>query len=110
MVEDSNRISELIKRDLEKKSGKTAEKQEITFQEYLGLLEDNPEIAQSSRRRMYGMILDEGVVELTAAEREFFGVKKGFNFFEKQLKGVTSQISEIMEFFKAGFFIFSDKV
>ncbi len=97
-----DRIRALIEKDKKRKSGKPAEKQEITLREYLGLLQENPSIAQSSHSRIYSMIVDEGHEELSLVDQEFFGVEKGFIFFSKYLKGVYSQISEIMEYLKAG--------
>lgn len=100
--EKIDKIQELIALDQEKKKNKTVEKEKITLKEYLKLLEENPQIAQFSHSRIYTMITGEGVEETGNTDKEFFGVKKEYKFFEKHLKGVKSQISEIMEFFKAG--------
>lgn len=95
-------IQELIKRDSENKKAKAPEKENLTLRQYLELVQKDPRIAQSSHARIFSMILAEGETELARGDAEFFGIKKGYPFFEKHLKGVHSSISEIMEFFKAG--------
>ncbi|HBM45965.1 MAG: Serine protein kinase [Parcubacteria group bacterium GW2011_GWF2_38_76] len=97
----ANIIDDLIKKDQERKLERK-ENKVITFEEYLGLLKESPKIAQFSAQRIFSMILGRGEKELSPVDREFFGVKKGYPFFEQHLKGVTSSVSEVMEFFLAG--------
>lgn len=96
-----SKIDELIKLDEKKKKEKAGESK-LTLREYLLLVQEKPEIAQFAHSRLYSMIMSEGTNEVGLADREFFDVDKEFNFFEKHLFGVKSQIAEIMEVFKAG--------
>jgi serine protein kinase len=99
--ERNDKIDELIKLDQKRKKSKV-QKDKLTLREYLALLQDRPEIAQFSHSRLYTMIMSEGFKNVSESDAEFFDVKREFNFFEKHLKGVKSQFSEIMEVFKAG--------
>lgn len=97
----SNLIADLIARDVEKKKEKK-DRLEMTFEEYLERVEQNPDIAQFSKARIFSMVLGRGVHEMSEADIDFYGTANEWPFFSEHLKGVNGAIASIMEYFKAG--------
>lgn len=64
-------------------------KWEGTFAEYLALLKERPEIAQSAHSRVYNMIKSAGVTEEDG--------KKHYHFFDKEIFGLEDAIERLVE-------------
>ncbi len=64
-------------------------KWEGTFREYLEIVKERPEVAQTAHARVYSMIKDAGAVEENG--------KKRFNFFEKDIFGLEEAIERLVE-------------
>lgn len=62
---------------------------EGTFAEYLELLKEHPEYAQSAHSRVYNMIKDAGVEEQDG--------KKQYHFFDQQIYGLEGPIERLVE-------------
>lgn len=62
---------------------------EGTFAEYLEILQEHPEVAQSAHSRVYNMIKDAGIGEQNG--------KKVFNFFNKQIFGLEDSVERLVE-------------
>ncbi len=99
MAEDFQKI---IKADREKR------KKEVwrgTMLEYLELVRENPDIAKLSHKRLYDMILDQGVEEIALEDdpklqRLYKKDKiKEYKFFSEDFYGMNQTISEIVRYF-----------
>ncbi|SES42621.1 PrkA family serine protein kinase [Salipaludibacillus aurantiacus] len=64
-------------------------KWEGTFADYLEILRDRPEVAQTAHSRIYNMIKDAGVVEEDG--------KKRYLFFEDQIFGLEEAVERLVE-------------
>ncbi|MFD1738332.1 PrkA family serine protein kinase [Bacillus salitolerans] len=64
-------------------------KWEGTFAEYLELLRERPEVAQSAHSRVYNMIKNAGIDEVDG--------KKKFRFFSKQMFGLEESLERLVE-------------
>ncbi|MBU9720850.1 MULTISPECIES: PrkA family serine protein kinase [Bacillaceae] len=64
-------------------------KWEGTFAEYLDILRERPEVAQTAHSRVYNMIKDAGVVEKDG--------KKHYKFFENEIYGLEDSIERLVE-------------
>ncbi|WP_216830769.1 PrkA family serine protein kinase [Alkalihalobacterium elongatum] len=60
-----------------------------TFAEYLQIIKENPQVAQTAHSRVYNMIKDAGVEEENG--------KKKYNFFSDQIYGVEESIEKLVE-------------
>ncbi|WP_078552444.1 PrkA family serine protein kinase [Bacillus alkalicellulosilyticus] len=60
-----------------------------TFAEYLELVKENPQIAQTAHSRVYNMIKDAGVEEVDG--------KKQYSFFSDQMFGVEESLEKLVE-------------
>ena len=91
----------LIKRHSEDRKQKQSNKQEVTFQEYLKLLEKDPLIAQNSSSRILEMILDYGAEAVPESEK-FSGVKTNYKLFGQSLYGLAKPIENVIEHLQVG--------
>ncbi|WP_270182390.1 PrkA family serine protein kinase [Alkalihalobacillus sp. CinArs1] len=64
-------------------------KWEGTFGEYLEIIKERPEVAQSAHSRVYNMIKDAGINEVDG--------KKSYNFFAEELYGLEEAIERLVE-------------
>lgn len=64
-------------------------KWEGTFADYLEILRERPEVAQTAHARIYNMIKDAGVEEK--------GGKKRYRFFEDQIFGLEDSLERLVE-------------
>ncbi|MCA0989238.1 PrkA family serine protein kinase [Guptibacillus algicola] len=64
-------------------------KWEGTFGEYLEIIRERPEVAQSAHSRVYNMIKDAGINEIDG--------KKSYNFFAEELYGLEEAIERLVE-------------
>ncbi|NGP43870.1 PrkA family serine protein kinase [Bacillaceae bacterium SIJ1] len=62
---------------------------EGTFAEYLEIVKERPEVAQSAHSRIYHMIKDAGITEKDG--------KKVYHFFEDQLFGIEDSLERLVE-------------
>lgn len=62
---------------------------EGTFKEYLEIVKQQPEVAQTSHSRVYNMIKDAGVTEENG--------KKSYNFFAKEIFGLEEAMEKLVE-------------
>ncbi|MGP4082336.1 PrkA family serine protein kinase [Pseudalkalibacillus sp. R45] len=62
---------------------------EGTFAEYLEILRERPEVAQSAHSRVYNMIKSHGIEEVNG--------KKRFNFFSNQIFGLEDAVERLVE-------------
>ncbi|WP_377891500.1 PrkA family serine protein kinase [Alkalihalobacillus sp. R86527] len=64
-------------------------KWEGTFGEYLEIIRERPEVAQSAHSRVYNMIKDAGIHDVDG--------KKSYNFFAEELYGLEEAIERLVE-------------
>src|SRR5690625_1555813 len=64
-------------------------KWEGTFKEYLEIVKERPEVAQTAHSRVYHMIKSFGVKEK--------GDKKVYNFFENEIFGLEDALERLVE-------------
>ncbi|SDN32446.1 putative serine protein kinase, PrkA [Psychrobacillus sp. OK028] len=64
-------------------------KWEGTFREFLAIVKERPEVAQTAHARVYSMIKNAGLTELEN--------KKQFNFFEKEIFGLEEALERLVE-------------
>ncbi len=64
-------------------------KWEGTFKEFLAIVKERPEVAQTAHARVYSMIKNAGVTELDN--------KKEFNFFGNEIFGVEDSLERLVE-------------
>ncbi|WP_408009450.1 PrkA family serine protein kinase [Pseudalkalibacillus sp. A8] len=62
---------------------------EGTFAEYLEILRERPEVAQSAHSRVYNMIKSHGIKEMNG--------KKRYNFFSNQIFGLEDAVERLVE-------------
>ncbi|MCF6410981.1 PrkA family serine protein kinase [Pseudalkalibacillus salsuginis] len=62
---------------------------EGTFAEYLEILRERPEVAQSAHSRVYNMIKSHGIEEVNG--------KKRYNFFSNQIFGLEDAVERLVE-------------
>ncbi len=100
----SNEISDLIKKD---RSERKHQHFEGTFLEYLGIVKENPEIAQLAHQRLYHLITKPGVEVIKTEEnprlRRIHGnaVLKKFRFFENDFFGIDLTLMKLVRYFHA---------
>jgi len=100
---DSSEILKLVRDSLDK--GKYEEQHwEGSFEEYLGVLEENPFVCRTAHQRLYDMILSYGLSEVERFNRKH--VK--YNFFddpidegEDALFGLEEPLARLVNIFKA---------
>lgn len=91
----------IIKKDTEDKREKQKGHVEISFREYLSLLQGDPSIAQNSPSRIWEIIQDAGIVPISE-EDQWLGVQDGYELFRKELYGVDKAINHFVEHVKVG--------
>ncbi|TLS38000.1 PrkA family serine protein kinase [Pseudalkalibacillus caeni] len=64
-------------------------KWEGTFADYLEILKERPEVAQSAHSRVYNMVKDAGIEQVNG--------KKEYKFFSRQLFGLEDAIEKLVE-------------
>lgn len=64
-------------------------KWEGTFSEYLDIIRERPEVAQSAHSRVYNMIRDAGIDEIDG--------KRSYSFFSEELYGLEEAIERLVE-------------
>ncbi len=64
-------------------------KWEGTFSEYLDIIRERPEVAQSAHSRVYNMIRDAGIDEVDG--------KRSYSFFSEELYGLEEAIERLVE-------------
>ncbi|WP_226659421.1 PrkA family serine protein kinase [Pseudalkalibacillus hwajinpoensis] len=64
-------------------------KWEGTFSEYLDIIRERPEVAQSAHSRVYNMIKDAGIEEVDG--------KRSYSFFSEELYGLEEAIERLVE-------------
>ena len=94
-------INGMIKRHSEGRQQKQKNKQEVVFQEYLKLLEEDPLIAQNSPSRILEMILDYGT-EVVPESEKVSGAKTNYKLFSQSLYGLAKPIENVIEHLQVG--------
>jgi serine protein kinase len=74
-----------------------------TCLDYLGMVKENPRIAQQAPGRIYNMVMQQGV-DPVAEEPKLPGYEDivRYNFFKDELFGLEEPLHDLMKFFKAG--------
>ena len=90
--------------DIIKKSKEAHDEQKssITLKEYLGIVRDDPKIAQSSPARLWEMFEIAGREELSDRDKEILQSGFRYNLICDELFGVERAVEEIADYFKAG--------
>ena len=99
--ENKDQLNGVIEQDAERKREKKKLHKEITFREYLGLVAKDPAIAQLSAARLWEIIKNAGVVQLSE-EEQWMGVATGYELFRNELYGVDKPVAEAVEHIKVG--------
>ena len=99
--EHKDHLNGIIKQDAEEKREKQKNRQEITFRQYLGLLQKDPLIAQNSPSRLWEVIRDAGVIQIPEEER-WLNTDVGYELFRKELYGSDKPISMLVDHIKIG--------
>lgn len=93
---------EFIQSDREKRN---KEKFEGTFLDYLEIVKNNPDIAKLAHKRIYDLIMDEGVEVLKPEEnpriKKIYGNEKikKYNFYKDDFFGIDKVIMKLMNYF-----------
>lgn len=99
---DKLNLDAIFAEDAERKKAKKGQHQNITLRDYIGLLEEDPLIAQNSPSRLLEICLaNDGVEDIPEGER-WLGIDKKYKIFSQKLYGVEKPAHEIITFFRAG--------
>lgn len=94
-------LDALIQEDTERKQKKVKTRSEITFREYLGLLGEDPQIAQNASSRHLENIRAKGVEPIPEHE-QWLGAKYDYKLFSETLYGVDHVTGKIVDYIEAG--------
>ncbi len=103
---DKINLNVVIQKDSERKRRRHAEQRQLTFRDYLKLLEDDPLIAQNSPSRLLEMILNQGTEQIPENER--WSTDNGdvidirYKCFSPHLFSLDKPIFQIVKYLKAG--------
>ena len=95
-------FKEFIKND---RDSRNKQKFEGTFLDYLELVKNNPDITKLSHKRIYDLIMEQGVNVLKPEEntkiKKIYGNEKikKYNFFKEDFYGIDKVIMKIMNYF-----------
>ncbi|MDO8515624.1 MAG: hypothetical protein Q7S28_00035 [bacterium] len=95
----------IIEKDAERKRQRHGDYREITFGEYLKLVEADPLLAQNSPSRLLEVILGGGTEEISLREQGFVGSKDAptrYKLFSNRLFGVDRSVYQVVKYFEAG--------
>ncbi len=92
-------IEELIRKEKEVKKKK---KKILTLEEYLDIVRENPEVAQSSPARIWQIFKEAGRERISEQEKRILQADYRYNLISRELFGVERAVEEIAEYFKAG--------
>ena len=98
-----NNYLEIIK---EQRAQKKSEKFEGTFLEYLSLIEENPEIADHSHKRLYDAITNHGMGVMEDSDPRKHKLFDGdnvrtYDYFQEEFFGMEGVIAKIMRFMRS---------
>lgn len=99
-------LNDVIRKDAELKRSKKADEKQLTFREYLGLLKEDPLIAQNSPARLLETVLGYGMTDIPPEER--WSIDDGepvavrYNLFAERLFGVDKPNFQVVKYLKAG--------
>lgn len=94
-------IEKIIQRDAEIKLQKSRDRREITFKEYLAIVEQDPKLAQNASARLLEMILSAGVEDIPQHER-WLGADKKYKLFSGKLFGLERPINQVVNYLRTG--------
>ncbi|MEK7596309.1 MAG: hypothetical protein AAB564_02055 [Patescibacteria group bacterium] len=94
-------VNGIINEDAGKKRLKQQERKEITFKEYLAMLESDPLIAQNSPSRLLEIIESAGIKEIALFD-QWSGVEKHYKLFVEKLFGLERPAFQVVSYLKAG--------
>ncbi len=80
---------DILRRIEEHREEENRLKWEGTFAEYLEIVKERPNVAQSAHSRVYNMVKDAGIDEVNG--------KKVFSFFSKQMYGLEEPLERLVE-------------
>lgn len=92
-------LSELIDQSRSEKSGMW----EGTVKDYMELVHENPEIAQTAPGRIFNMIMKQGTREVADHEKlPHYEDLVRYNFFSREIFGIEEPLHDLVRFFRAG--------
>jgi len=92
-------FDEIVKKSQEAEQSK---KRVLTLKEYLDLVREQPEIAQSSPARLWEMFEEAGREEIPEMEKEILQANYRYKLICDELYGVERAVEETADYFKAG--------
>ena len=102
MVVEKEQFVESVE-TLIRKSGSKAAMWEGTMRDYMGLVAENPKIAQLAPSRIYEMIASRGTTPLRDTEKlPHYEDLVRYDFFSKDIFGIEESLHDLVRFFRAG--------
>ncbi len=92
-------VKDLIRKE---KQTRNEKKETITLEEYLDVVRENPEVAQTSPARIWQIFEEEGRKEIPEEEKRILQADYRYNLISDELFGVERAVEEATEYFKAG--------
>lgn len=102
---DNLNLDRIFKEDAERKRKKHGEYKEITFREYLELLERDALIAQNSPARLLEVATHSGTTEIPPEDRMLYAGReeiRRYNLFSDKLFGLERPVFQVVKYFEAG--------
>ncbi len=95
----SNFLDSLIRES----RGEEGSRWEGTMKDYMGLVHENPRIAQTAPARIYDMIIQEGTEPIPDNEKlPHYEDMVRYNFFRKEIFGIEEVLHDLLRFLRAG--------
>ncbi len=89
--------------ELIQKAGTQSVMWEGTMREYMALVAENPEIAQSAPARIYEMVASRGTTEPSGVLKlPHYEDLVSYNFFSAEIFGIEESLHDLVRFFRAG--------
>ena len=96
----------IFREDAERKRQKVKDHRELTFKDYLELLEQDPKLAENSPARLLEIILGAGVEEIPEDERVHLDngklIATRYKLFSERLFGLDRSIYQVVKYLEAG--------
>ncbi|MDP3697890.1 MAG: hypothetical protein Q8R55_07885, partial [Candidatus Taylorbacteria bacterium] len=99
---DKNGFNGVFQEDAKRKRERSKQHIEVTARQYFRMVQEDPKIAQLSLSRLWEIIENAGVVQLSEEEQLIAGIDTGYDLFRQDLFGVDGPIYHIVEHIKVG--------
>jgi serine protein kinase len=103
MAADKNSFTESLDALIQRSKGEKSGLWEGTMREYMGLLHEESRISQLAPARIFDMIMQEGVADVSESEKlpHYEDIVR-YNFFSQEIFGIEEPLHDLVRFFRAG--------